>query len=126
MHFLVDLYNLMNTTQVINYVHIAEANPKTQFALWTKNPQLIVDAKVKIPENLNIIISSLFLNKAWDSLRIKRYEDVLGTPIKNFTVYDKSYIKSNNVNINCGAKSCMSCQLCYTKNNEKHINEKLK
>jgi hypothetical protein len=113
--------DLNNDIQVINYFNMCYKNPRVKFALWTKNPDFIAEAIAKgyeKPENLNIVLSSLFLNKE----RINRYDFV----DKVFTVYDKSYIKENNVNINCGARNCFSCGLCYEKNNVSIINEVLK
>ena len=43
-----------------------------------------------------------------------------------FTVYDKDFIKNNNIEINCGAKSCLGCKKCYIDNNIFYINEQLK
>lgn len=40
---------------------------------------------------------------------------------KVFTVFDH-----DNGHINCGAKACAACGLCYTKNDTVFINEKLK
>lgn len=113
--------DLNNATQVINYFNICKKNPAVKFALWTKNPDYIAQA-IKAghskPENINIILSSLFLNKE----RKTRYEFV----DKVFTVYTKDYIKENSVNINCGAKNCFTCGLCYEKNDVRAVNEVLK
>jgi hypothetical protein len=68
----------------------------------------------KKPENLIIIKSSKYLNDISLSLG------------KVFTVFTKEYIKENNVSINCGDKKCIDCLICYTQNNTKFINEKLK
>ena len=43
-----------------------------------------------------------------------------------FTVYTKEYIKENNIDVNCGSKNCLGCQLCYNKDTEFHIREQLK
>jgi hypothetical protein len=113
--------DLNNDIQVINYFNICYKNPNVKFALWTKNPDFIQQAIVKgydKPENLNIVLSSLFINKE----RKTRYPFV----DKIFTVYDKQYIAENNVNINCGAKNCFACGLCYNKNDVTIINEVLK
>ena len=111
--------DLHNELHAKNYFTIAKANPDTNFALWTKNPKLIAnviaDGNEK-PDNLRIIVSSLFLNKVAD----------LDYPFidKIFTVYDKEH--AGNVTINCGGKKCIDCKLCYKKNNIRYINEKLK
>ena len=113
--------DLNNATQVKNYFNICYKNPRVKFALWTKNPDYIAKA-IKMgyekPANLNIVLSSLFINVQ----RKTRYEFV----DKVFTVYDKNYIAENNTDINCGARNCFKCGLCYEKNGVKIINEKLK
>lgn len=113
--------DLNNDIQAINYFRICYKNPKVKFALWTKNPDYIAAAigrGYEKPENLNIILSSLFVNKE----RKTRYPFI----DKVFTVYDPEHIAENNIQINCGAKNCFRCGLCYEKNNVTVINEKLK
>lgn len=114
--------DLINTTQLINYFNICKKNQDTHFAIWTKTPS-IIDKAIKNgnekPNNLKIIVSSLFLNKIYDS---KMYDFI----DKIFTVYDKDYIESNDVQINCGEKKCIECKLCYTDNDVFYINEKVK
>ena len=59
--------------------------------------------KIKKPKNVNIIYSSMFINK--------QVECDYPFVDKIFTVYDKDYIKDNKININCGGRSCLSCHL---------------
>lgn len=111
--------DLINETQVINYFNLCRKNKSTRFALWTKNPAIIdrvLESGYSKPKNLNIIQSALFLNTP-----IKKSYDFID---KVFVVYDKE--KSKDVVINCGAKSCINCLLCYKKNNVEQINETLK
>lgn len=113
--------DLNNETQVINYFRICYKNPRVKFALWTKNPDFIesaINAGYEKPSNLNIVLSSLFINKE----RKNTFDFV----DKVFTVYDSQHIAENNIQINCGAKSCFGCGLCYEKNGVTVINEKLK
>lgn len=113
--------DLNNVTQVVNYFNMCRVNPKTHFALWTKNPDYIAQAIAQgheKPQNLNIVLSSLFVNK--------ERKNIFDFVDKVFTVYDADHIEKNNVNINCGAKSCFTCGLCYEKNDVIIINEKLK
>lgn len=113
--------DLNNCIQVVNYFNICNKNKDVHFALWTKNPWIIEEAiniGHKKPKNLQIILSSCILNTP----AITDYEFI----DKIFTVYDKEYIKLNDININCGAKSCLSCHKCYVKSKTKYINEKLK
>ena len=113
--------DLNNATQVKNYFNICYKNPRVKFALWTKNPDFIAEAIAdgyEKPENLNIVLSSLFVNKE----RKNNFDFV----DKVFTVYDPEHIAAHNVEINCGAKNCFTCGLCYEKNGVAVINEKLK
>ena len=113
--------DLNNEIQVINYFKHCYKNTDVKFALWTKNPDYIAKAikqGYEKPDNLNIVLSSLFINVE----RKNRYDFV----DKVFTVYDKNHIEENEININCGAKNCFKCGLCYEKNDIKIINEKLK
>lgn len=113
--------DLINATQVINYFNICKRNKYVKFALWTKNPWIIEDAiesGAKKPGNLQIVYSSPCLNEIT--------EPAYSFIDKVFTVFDKDYIKEHNIEINCGAKSCLICHKCYTKSKTRYINEKLK
>ena len=113
--------DLNNSAQVINYFNLCRKNPCVRFALWTKNPdyiaQAIRDGHTK-PDNLQIVLSSLFINVE----RRTRYDFV----DKIFTVYDRQHIQDNDTEINCGARNCFSCGLCYNKNGVRQIREQLK
>lgn len=69
------------------------------------------------PENINIILSSPYMNTACDESKWSFVD-------KTFTVYDKQH--SNCVKINCGDRKCMECRICYTKNDILSVNETLK
>lgn len=115
--------DVANVTQARNYIRIARNNPKCKVAAWTKNPgiwkrALEIEGK---PENLQMVLSSRKLNEVDNAERWGFFDKV-------FTVYDKK--AAENVDINCGARSCMACQRCYKKNPEGMrvmvVNEKLK
>lgn len=113
--------DLNNATQVKNYFNICYKNPRVKFALWTKNPDYIAQAireGYSKPDNLNIVLSSLFVNQ--------ERKNPFPFVDKVFTVYDADHIESQGIEINCGAKSCFGCGLCYEKNGITVINEKLK
>jgi hypothetical protein len=113
--------DLNNDIQVINYFNICKKNPRVKFALWTKNPDYIqaaINQGHEKPENLNFVLSSLFINKE----RPNPFPFV----DKVFTVYDAETIERGNIDINCGARSCFDCGLCYEKNGVAVIREKLK
>jgi hypothetical protein len=112
--------DLNNEQHLINFFAIARANPNTHFTLWTKRFH-IVAAVLRThskPSNFYIIQSSMRVNTP--EARRPGYA-------KTFTVYTPEFLKAHPaIKINCGAKSCMGCQLCYTKNNVTVINELLK
>lgn len=115
--------DLNNEVQIVNYFRICKRNKHVKFALWTKNPWIIAEAinnGESKPRNLQIVYSSPYLNKCDNKLNKYPFID------KIFTVYTKEYIKANNIKINCGAKSCLSCHKCYIKSKEIYINEKCK
>jgi hypothetical protein len=111
--------DLHNEQHFLNFMLIARANPKTHFTLWTKREDIVmaVLAKHPKPRNLHLIKSSFMMNRP--DPRPAGFDKV-------FTVYTPEYIKEHHVKINCGAKSCMSCKLCYTNNAVHTINERLK
>lgn len=104
--------DLANAKHAINYINIAKVNPGVRFALWTKNIVFLARAieKAGKPENLRIIYSSAYVNQKVDAAKIKRAYPCIDAV---FTVYDKEYIKENGTEINCGAKSCITCRNCY-------------
>ena len=111
--------DLNNTTQVINYFNICKKNPETKFALWTKNPHLIIPVADQKPENLQILLSSLFLNNVADAANYPFIDKI-------FTVYDKETIEREGIEINCGARNCFKCHKCYVAGGDKYVNERLK
>lgn len=116
--------DLINEVQLINYFNLCNKNKLVKFALWTKN-LWIIESVLKMgarkPSNLQVIYSLPYLNDRNENIFIL-YPFV----DKVFTVFDKNYIKENNVDINCGAKNCLACGKCYKKNKIKFINERLK
>ena len=117
--------DLYNATHLANYVLIAERNPFTQFGLWTKNTwvldELFNKNGIAKPKNLSIVVSSPMMNKVIELDREKYwFVDHV------FTVYDKKFIEVNNIDINCGSRNCLGCQICYHKNEEFYVKEKLK
>lgn len=113
--------DLVNATQARNYIRFAKRNPFTRFALWTKNPGILAQA-IAIegkPDNLICILSSAYLDKACDASRWSFID-------KTFTVYRKETIAAQGIEINCGARCCLTCQRCYRKDTESVIREELK
>ena len=103
--------DLNNTIQVNNYNLFAAVNSDINFTLWTKNPGIIqraIDNGMIKSDNLIIGLSSLYLNTP-EIEKAKKYTFIRFL----FTVYDDDYIKTHNIVINCGAKHCLSCGICY-------------
>ena len=118
--------DIQNTLQALNYIELSKAFPRVHFAAWTKNFMLwfaAFDKSVK-PENLSFIVSSNKVNTP----EIKHLKNKYVNHI--FTVFDKEYIKDNNIDIMCGGRACMDCIKrkcnCYFTNTEKEIREQLK
>lgn len=115
--------DLVNVVHARNYLKICRANPWCVFSIWTKNAALL-DEAIKLdgkPENLICVFSSDRLNVVDDTYKKYPWVD------KVFTVYDKDFIANNDIDINCGAKSCTTCRKCYTKTDvDFFIRERLK
>lgn len=123
---------LETTIQVLNYFNIARCCSEIGLhsALWFKNKFIFLQAikkyDIKKPEGFYIVQSSLFKNIPCE--KCHPYVD------KIFTVYDEIYLinkfmltPSEVYNfINCDAKKCFNCKLCYSKNETVYINEILK
>lgn len=112
--------DLINVTHARNYLRIARKNPSVRFALWTKNTNFIkqaieMDGK---PKNLNVIQSSLTVNKP---------DEIAGDYIdKRFTVYTAEYLEEHGTPSNCAGISCDSCRNCYLENNVAELLEILR
>lgn len=99
----------MNARHAENYLRLIECNPLVSFAWWTKNPDFTAAALVahgNRPDNVNFIVSSPFLNKAATVARYPWVDEV-------FTVYDDDTARAHCVDINCGARHCLTCLRCY-------------
>ena len=103
--------DINNKLQFKNYNLFAAVNPGVNFTIWTKNPGIIqqcINAGLQLSNNLIIGLSSLYLNTP-EIKKAKKYPFIRFL----FTVYDDDYIAAHNININCGAKHCISCGICY-------------
>ncbi len=109
---------LYNGLHFKNLCKLAEYNPETIFVLWTKRYKLVQANIEHKPDNLLLVYSSPCLDKPMNKPP-KHFNKV-------FNVFTKEYIKDNNIDINCGAKSCKKCMMCYSRNNITVINEKVK
>jgi len=107
---------LLNANHLLNFVLIAKRNSNTIFVLWTKRKDIVHKNLKKIPKNLRLVYSSS---------RVNETSSIPEGFHKVFTVFDKQFVKENNVPINC-KKKCMECLICYDpKSKVRIINEKL-
>jgi hypothetical protein len=110
--------DLINVTHYLNLMKIAAKNPHVTFCLWTKNLEVVEKAGLQKRENVIYIYSTPKLNEA---------EPFVPFGFDHaFSVYTKPYIEENGIDINCGAKHCDTCRLCYTHNGIRFINEIVK
>ena len=119
--------DLNNSIQVKNYFNICYKNPRTTFALWTKNPFYIANAirdGYKKPENLIVLYSSPMIDANVDTKTLLRVFPFID---KVFTVYsDEKTAAAHGRTINCGTRVCLDCLRCYTHNNDTEVSELLK
>jgi hypothetical protein len=92
---------------------IAEANPATTFAMWTKRLDIVKPVRM---DNFIYVYSSPQKNVV--APLPKGFDKV-------FTVFSKPFIRENGVGINC-QQSCAACLLCYTRNDIVYVNEALR
>lgn len=113
--------DVASVEQARNYLRIARANRQSRFGIWTKNPWLWDEAlrleKGK-PANVTMVLSSVMLNEPTEDYKKYDWVDYV------FTVYEKKWLKENKKDksfINCGARSCLTCQQCYKKHRDGQI-----
>ena len=108
---------LINERHLKNLANIARKNDHAVFTLWTKQKKLVSDTfkSFEKPSNLILIYSSPVINQ--EARKPAHFDKV-------FTVFDKKTAQS--VEINCGSKSCVNCQICYSHNNIQSVREVLK
>ena len=100
-----------------NLIKIAEANPQTTFALWTKNLAIINKGGiVKLP-NLVYVYSTPQLD-CLTPARPAGFD-------RAFSVYTRPFVQAYGIQINC-ALHCDSCRICYHKGEPTFIRELIK
>lgn len=118
--------------QARNYIRYVKHNPLTTFGWWSKNLGIIHTAlklegydadKGEKPGNVVFIVSALYKNKAWG---IKNWKRVFPWVDKEFVVLSPEFVVENpeyESLINCGARQCMACRICYSNNDVTTIYE---
>ena len=90
---------LINHTHWINLIRIAEANPQTTFAIWTKRT---IVRQGKKPDNMILIFSNPIL------------DTVIEVP-KGFHKVFNVVSKGSKIPQNCTGQKCIDCLACYNK-----------
>ena len=113
---------LINFLHLLNLVKICNTYPDKTFSLFTKQPKYInqyVKKNCPLPTNLVLVYSTDTLN-CEKPVVPKHFH-------KCFSVYTEEWLATHKkVKINCGAKSCKECRLCYSFNRTKFVSEKIK
>lgn len=120
--------DLYNEIQAMNYIRFAKRNPKVTFALWTKNPFILekaIETEGK-PKNLVIVLSAEKLDIIEPEKKFQQMKERFSFIDKMFFVHGKKAAAENDININCGARNCLTCGRCYTKRTAPIVNELLK
>ena len=115
--------DLRNVTQARNYIRMARVNPGVACALWTKNPGFLAQAVALEggrPDNLITIHSSAYIDTP---APVDRFPGLFD---KTFTVYRPETVAARQIDINCGARDCMTCRRCYSRTTESDVRELLK
>lgn len=101
--------------QLYGFVAIANANPETNFTIWTKRTDFVAKIAKAKPSNMTFIQSSMFINKP---AAIAEGFDAV------FTVYDDEGLMDKE-SFRCTGKKCSKCMYCY-KEASGHIAELLR
>ena len=117
---------LINETHFINYLLIAQHNPKSTFSLFTKRKDIVkrvLDTREQIllalvglerkPKNLILVYSNPLVDRITD--KIPYYFD---------KVFNTTTEKSTRDN--CTGRKCIECLACYTHTGENVLIEKVK
>jgi hypothetical protein len=104
---------LINLTHLDNFLRIAEYNPQTVFALWTKRKDFIAKRADKIPDNLILIYSNPLTDK------------LIKQPPKHFHKVFNNVTKETEGE-NCTGQKCIDCRKCYSLIDETVIIERQK
>ena len=93
---------LINETHFINYLLIAEHNPKTTFTLFTKRHKLVkraLETREK-PQNLILVYSNPIVDRITDK-KPRYFSKVFNTTTEK------------NARDNCTGRKCTECLACY-------------
>ena len=107
---------LINVTHMLNLITMVKQNPTKMFSLYTKRLDIInkVFDHMNKPINLILVYSNPIIDKPM--ITIPNHFD------KVFNVLKQKQLEK----INCGARNCNTCRLCYKKGGTNIIYEELK
>ena len=132
--------DLQSAKHLNNLFKVCKKNKNTLFTLWTKagytlNNMMTAENLQRIPNNLNIIVSEVYINKKTDQNYLENLQTVLYPQqsinksyknyLKCFVVYDDEN-KRNASNMFLCKNKCIDCLKCYKKTKKLlYIAEKL-
>ena len=91
---------LINETHLENVYNLARRNPQTTISIFTKRKDLVAKVKDR-PENVILVYSNPVMDR------------VMETPPPNFHKVFNVVTQREGNNVNCGARKCANCQICY-------------
>ena len=106
---------LINETHFINFLLIAQYNPKTTCSLFTKRHKLVkkvLETREK-PQNLILVYSNPIKDRVTDK-KPQYFDKVFNT------------VTQENAQDNCTGRKCIECLACYTHTGENVLIEKVK
>lgn len=103
---------LINKIHFENFIRIAEANPWTKFSFFTKRTNLC--DLTNLPDNVTMVYSNPTLDRV-----------VTKVP-KGFHKVFNVITKKEDARVNCGARSCITCQKCFKREGCSVLVEKVK
>lgn len=121
--------DLQSAKHLKNLIAICKKNKNTLFTLWTKAGYTLINMMeeekiIKLPSNLNIIISEFYINKKTDYEYLQQLQTCLypsqaiknkyTNALKSFSVFDDEE-KQKNSNMFICKNSCANCLKCYKK-----------
>jgi len=106
---------LINETHFINFLLIAQYNPKTTFSLFTKRHKLVkkvLETREK-PQNLILVYSNPIKDRVTDK-KPQNFDKVFNT------------VTQENAQDNCTGRKCIECLACYQFSGDSVLVERVK
>lgn len=102
---------LINEQHFRNFCAIAEDNPHSTFALWTKRVDYVRPNLHLVPSNMILVYSNPIIDK------------VMLSPPRGFDRVFNNVSQEFDGEANCTGQKCMDCLLCYKRDTTKVIIE---